>query len=33
MSENKYPYFPPYDNEVSFYEGSQVKVHISHIVR
>lgn len=23
---DKYPYYPPYDNEVTIYEGSKVKV-------
>lgn len=28
MSEQlKYPFFPPYDNEVNFYQGSQARVY------
>ena len=29
IDKNKYPYSPPYDDEVTFYEGATVRVNLS----
>lgn len=26
LEKNKYPFYPPYDDEISFYEGASVRV-------